>query len=178
MPKARNLRDGGPRRSPFFAAISSQSLDLEVAGGHQLLHPRVLLLERLQAANLVGVEGAEPILPDVDHLCRVLVPLRDGLDRLPIALPDNRTCCSSVNLDLRMCLSDSEGRISNNPWTEQRGAGHLLDESDGQLAPPSNPLPERHDVLHTLTERDQARRTTRPDCQVITVSVHYPLEGL
>ena len=34
------------------------------------------------------------------------------------------TLCSSVNLLLRMCLSESEGRVSKNSWPEKPGAGH------------------------------------------------------
>src|SRR5436190_12846974 len=33
------------------------------------------------------------------------------------------TTCSSVNLDLRMLPSESEGSLSSNPWSEITGAG-------------------------------------------------------
>lgn len=63
-------------------------LDLEIAVHHQLLQPRVLRLQLLQPAHLIGRQGAELLAPVVDRLLANLVSLRDNTGWLPIVRPE------------------------------------------------------------------------------------------
>jgi len=65
-------------------------LDLEIALRHQLLQPRVRMLELLQPPHVAGLERAEPLLPDIQRLPAGLVPLRDRRNPVAIRLADDR----------------------------------------------------------------------------------------
>ena len=95
-------------RSPFFCGDLLHHLDLEIAFGNQLLQPRVLSFELLQAANIVGLERPKPLPPGVDRL--LADPVLTGPIGSRSASRRIVTTCSSVNLDLRIRSSDSEGQ--------------------------------------------------------------------
>jgi hypothetical protein len=76
--------------TPFSCGDLLHHLDLEVALGHQFLQPRVLLLEPLRAPHVVGLERAEPFLPDIRRLLADLVPLRRRRHPVAIRLADDR----------------------------------------------------------------------------------------
>jgi len=65
-------------------------LDLEIALRDQLLQPRVLLFELLQAANVVRLKAAKPLLPGVHRLLADPVAPRHRRHRIAIRLPDDR----------------------------------------------------------------------------------------
>jgi len=115
--------NGEPARSPFFCVDLVHHLDLEVALGDELLQPRVLRLEALPATHVVGLQRAEPPPPDVDRLLGNAWRLATAAIGSRSASRRIATICSSVNLDLRMLSSDSEGSLSSNRWSENPGAG-------------------------------------------------------
>jgi hypothetical protein len=79
-------------RSSFFCIDVLHHLDLQIALGHQLLQPRILCLELLQAANIVGLERPKPLAPRIDR-----------------------------NFNLRMLPFEPEGNLSSNGWSEITG---------------------------------------------------------
>jgi hypothetical protein len=73
-----------------FCGDFLRHFNLEVALGHEFLQARVLLLELLQPANVVGLERPEPLLPRVHRLAATLVPLRDRRNPVTIRFPEHR----------------------------------------------------------------------------------------
>jgi hypothetical protein len=65
-------------------------LDLEIVLRHQLLRPRVLLLELPQPPHVVRLECAEPLPPRAQRLLADRVPLRNRRHPVAIRRPDER----------------------------------------------------------------------------------------
>src|SRR5690606_41214663 len=84
--------------APPFPAALLHRVDLEVSLGHQLLQPRILLLELLQAPNICDLEVPISLAPGVDRgfahavlLCdlrhRGLIGLTQNPDHLIFGIP-------------------------------------------------------------------------------------------
>jgi hypothetical protein len=62
----------------IFCVDLLHDLDLRVALGNQLLQPRILGLQLLQAPHVVGLKRPKPLPPSVDRLLGDAVPLGDN----------------------------------------------------------------------------------------------------
>jgi len=85
------IKGGGKRAAArractltIFCGDLFHYLDLEVALDHQLLQSGIFRLELLQAAHLVGRQGAKPFAPIVNRLLADLVALGHHAGRLAI----------------------------------------------------------------------------------------------
>jgi hypothetical protein len=84
------LAADGPARSPVSCGDFLHDLDLEITLGNQLLQPRILGLELLQAPDLVRLKATETLAPCVDRLVADPVPLAHHRPWLAIRLADDR----------------------------------------------------------------------------------------
>jgi hypothetical protein len=74
----------------IFCVDFLHHLDLEVALGNELLQPRVLRLELLQAAHVIRLQRPEALAPRVKRLLADAVLLGDGCLRITIRFPQDR----------------------------------------------------------------------------------------
>jgi len=112
-----------PAGSPLSAVDVLQDFDVQIALGQQLLQPRVLGLERLQALDVGRRQTAEVLTPVVDVCSLTLffratsaTELRSASRRIP-------TICSSVNRLFFIGSSLTKSHLSRNHWSEETGAG-------------------------------------------------------
>jgi hypothetical protein len=124
LPAHTQLAAGEPARSPVFCGDFLHHLDLEIPLGHQLLQPRILGLELLQAPDVARPKAAETLPPSVDRLLADTVPLGDGRYRVAIRPRMIATICSPVKRALRIAPSESGASLSRIRWAEIPGAGH------------------------------------------------------
>ena len=67
LPGNTQLAADGPSRSPVFCGDFLHDLDLEITLGNELLQPRILGLELLQAPDVVRLKATETLAPGVDR---------------------------------------------------------------------------------------------------------------
>jgi len=78
-----------PARLPVFCG-DFLDLDLEITLDNQLLQPRILGLELLQAPDVARLKAAETLAPGVDRLLADAVPLGHRRNLITIRLADDR----------------------------------------------------------------------------------------
>jgi hypothetical protein len=89
LPAVRNLLSASRHAHQFFAATSFIT-SISRSRSAQLLQPRILGLELLQAPDVVRSKAAETLAPGVDRLLANTVPLGDHRHLIAIRLADDR----------------------------------------------------------------------------------------
>src|SRR5690606_9107464 len=82
--------DDGPVRSPLFCGDLLHHFNLQIPLRHNLLEPRVLLLEQAQPLDLVRIHRAEALTPRVDRLLTQPVRLRNLCNRRLVRFTQDR----------------------------------------------------------------------------------------
>src|SRR5262245_21399663 len=97
--------------------------DLEITLGNQLLQPRILGLQLLQAPDLLRLKPTETLTPRVNRLLADSVPLGDHRDRVAIRLADHRHHLLFRETRLAHCSLRSGASLSRNQRSKISRAG-------------------------------------------------------
>src|SRR5205807_10449893 len=96
-------------------------LDLEITLDNQLLQPRILGLELLQAPDVARLKAAETLAPGVDRLLADAVPLGHRRNLITIRLADDRDHLHFretrfAHCSLRIGSQSLTSFVVRNPW--------------------------------------------------------------
>ncbi len=103
-------------------------LDLQIAPRYQLLQPRILLLEPLQAPHVVGLERSEPLLRGIDRTIAHAVALGYCHHRITSVSRKIPAICSSVTSDFLILCLLLEASLRTSHWSETPGQTTVLED--------------------------------------------------